>query len=471
MFFAAIDVLASLVLNIKIITAFNIFILVISLFAFINAYRLFKGRKIEKYLLSISKRSARDFLILTTLLILVSYVYGSLNLKFNVGVIVFSIINLVFCLAIYINTLKAIKTTSPIKSVTHLSDHELPTLTVAIPARNETLDLEECLSSLIKSDYPKLEIIALDDCSVNKRTPEIIRNFAHDGVTFLAGKEMPSNSWFAKNYAYKQLADASNGSLILFCGVDTRFEESTLRSMVELMLDRKKSMLSFMPINKLSKKVYKSLSIQPARYLWELSLPRNWLKRPPVLSTCWLIRKDNLIANGGFGAVSRSIIPERYFARQSKLFNNGYGFVQSDYRLGLVTNKDWIDQRKTALRTRYPILGQRLELVSVVIILQFIIFLGPVISLIYSIVTTNLIVFILGALTYLFASYSFYEAAKITFRKSILGAIFYMPVIVLYDIYLLIESMWKYEFGVILWKDRNVCVPVMRVIPNLPNLE
>jgi hypothetical protein len=30
--------------------------------------------------------------------------------------------------------------------------------------------------------------------------------------------------------------------------------------------------------------------------------------------------------------------------------------------------------------------------------------------------------------------------------------------------------MWQYEFHEVLWKGRNVCLPVMRIIPNLPKL-
>jgi len=74
-------------------------------------------------------------------------------------------------------------------------------------------------------DYPKLEIIVLDDCSQNKHTPEIIRSFAHDGVRFIQG-EHPKPTWLAKNQAYDRLAQESSGEFILFCGVDVRFSQT-----------------------------------------------------------------------------------------------------------------------------------------------------------------------------------------------------------------------------------------------------
>jgi hypothetical protein len=42
------------------------------------------------------------------------------------------------------------------------------------------------------------------------------------------------------------------------------------------------------------------------------------------------------------------------------------------------------------------------------------------------------------------------------------------PLTVLVDIALLHYSMWRYEFSTVDWKGRNVCVPVMHVVPNLP---
>jgi hypothetical protein len=33
-----------------------------------------------------------------------------------------------------------------------------------------------------------------------------------------------------------------------------------------------------------------------------------------------------------------------------------------------------------------------------------------------------------------------------------------------------LTSMFKYEFSTVIWKDRNICIPVMHVIPKLPDL-
>jgi hypothetical protein len=41
---------------------------------------------------------------------------------------------------------------------------------------------------------------------------------------------------------------------------------------------------------------------------------------------------------------------------------------------------------------------------------------------------------------------------------------------IILDIAALNISMYMYEFREVLWKGRNVCVPVMRVVPRLPKI-
>jgi hypothetical protein len=345
----------------------------------------------------------------------------------------------------------------------------LPALTVAIPARNETDDLEACLRSLIVSDYPKLEILVLDDCSQNRRTPEIIRAYAHDGVRFLQGTVADEN-WLAKNHAYQQLLDASSGELVLFCGVDVRFAPDTLRELVASLLYKNKTLLSVVPRNDVPFlfRGRGSMLLQPMRYAWELALPRRLFRRPPVLSTCWLARRDLLVSAGGFRAVSRSIVPESYFARTSAI-RDGYSFMRSDARIGLTSTKSTTEQRETAIRTRYPQVHRRIDLVMILtfgelsgLLLPFgLVTLGafgrlPLPATLASGVAAAMLIIMYACIV------------TLTYRAWLMRALVALPAAVIADLALLHYSMIAYEFFVVLWKGRNVCVPVMRVVTQLP---
>jgi glycosyltransferase involved in cell wall biosynthesis len=338
----------------------------------------------------------------------------------------------------------------------------LPTLSVAIPARNETNDLEACLHSLISSNYPKLEILVLDDCSQNKRTPEIIRDFAQSGVRFVAGQAPPPN-WLAKNYAYARLADEANGDFLLFCGVDTRFQPDTLRAMVEALLQKNKTMVSFVPRNHAPPRFsVESLLVQPARYSWELSPPRRLRQRPPVLSTCWLIKSSELQASGGFAAVSRSISPESYFARQTAHRNDGYSFMQSDEVIDLGSAKSLAAQRATAVRTRYPQLHRRPELVALSSLGELAAMVWPFGLLVSAFLNGQWPLLAISVITITLLVSFYARVVHLTYRRFLWRGLWTLPLVAIYDMGLLNYSMWAYEFREVIWKGRNVCVPMMR---------
>jgi hypothetical protein len=344
---------------------------------------------------------------------------------------------------------------------------DLPTLTVAIPARNETEDLQECLSSLIASDYPKLEVLVLDDCSQDKRTPEIIRSFAHAGVRFIAGDE-PPKSWLAKNFAYDKLADEANGELLLFCGVDVRFKPGSLSALVRTLLQEKKDMVSILPRNALPGGHALGF-MQANRYAWELAVPRQLVGRPPVLSTCWLITRQALRRAGGFEAVRRKGVPESYFARAAD-GGGAYGFLASDESLGIASVKSSEEQRATAVRTRYLQMHRRPEMTALIGLAELAVLVLPFVALGAALAAGWRATAMLAGLGIVAGVMVYSKIFNLAYRRFLIRGLWLLPFAALYDVWLLNYSMWRYEFREVLWKGRNVCVPVMRVIPKLPDI-
>ena len=353
---------------------------------------------------------------------------------------------------------------------TPMTDSELPSLSVLIPARNETSDLRECLESFIASDYPKLEIIALDDCSTDKRTPEIIRSFAADGVRFIAGREPDAQRWFAKNSAYNDLRAQASGEILLFCGVDVRVEKETLRHLVEIMYARKRDMISLLPLRPHDEKRRLSF-IQAMRYWWELGFPRRYFNRPPVLSTLWLIRATALDKAGGFAAAARKAVPEAYFAKEL-VKSDRYIFLRSTPALPVFSTKSLDEQYETAVRIRYPQIHHRVSFVVIIALYELIFLIGPFISLPFYLITNQLwVVWLLSFITIGLLSYSYYLIAIRTHLNNVYLGLLTAPVAFLLDIVLLHTSMYKYEFSEVIWHERNVSGSILQVIPSLPRIE
>jgi glycosyltransferase involved in cell wall biosynthesis len=336
-------------------------------------------------------------------------------------------------------------------------------VTVAIPARNEDEQLIICLDSLISSDYPKLEILVLDDCSQSKRTSQIIRSYAQSGVTFIQG-EAPKSNYLAKNFAYQELLEVANGQFILYAGVDVRFRSDSIRKIVEFILINKKNMISILPNTILpSRARLRVVLIQSLRYLWELGLPRRQFNKPPVLSTCWMINRQLLIHQGGFKGLRREIIPERTLASRISRIKDGYVFMKSGQYFGINSYKDFLAQYQTAIRVKYPSLKQRLELVMLVSIIEIVLFGGIIFDLLAAIFVPSWILLVWSIVIFGLINIVYFSLLKFLFNKYYYSALIYGSILLLVDVVLWNISMIKYEFSEVIWKNRNVCIPTMRL--------
>lgn len=342
-----------------------------------------------------------------------------------------------------------------------LASSNLPSISVLVPARNETDDLIDCLKSLIGSDYQKMEIIVLDDCSQTKRTPEIIRSFAGHGVTFLAGQPPPED-WLAKNYALNELAEAANGDILLFAGVDVRFGRSTIANLVSSVVTNKLDMLSLLPANDFQPGIEGYL-LQPLRYAWELALPRT-KKQPAVLSTGWLIKKAALKKLGGFKAVKHKITPETYLAART----SRYAFKITAAETDLSSHKPTTSQYETAVRKRYPQLNRRIELAAGLSLAILLVSLSPIWLTLVGLASKYPALYLVALAALVINLISYALIVSLTYRRFLVLSLLMQPVAALYDLYLINYSLYKYEFSEVLWKGRNACLPLMQVIASLP---
>lgn len=439
-------------------------IAVLSLTRMFNAIRIIVGRIDEDHLWRSAFRASAYFILAQSLVLVASFVYTTPSVSiFNTTL---ALVQIVVAFTLLFSTLRTLQKSRTTAVTEHYTDAELPTVTVAIPARNETSDLEECLRSILASNYPKLEIIVLDDCS-HDRTPDIIKGFAHDGVRFIKGAE-PGEDWLAKNQAYERLRLEATGELVLFCGVDVRMSSSTIRSLVTAMKNRNKQMVSILP-RRLTAEPLGGL-IQPMRYWWELALPRRYFDRPPVLSTCWIIDRKVLDDLGGFGSVKHAIIPESIFARDL-VRKDMYSFIRADDTIDVQTRKSSVEQRETTIRMRYPQAHRRPEMALLIIGGELVLLFGPFVGLIANLLAHNWSIAILELVAIMTLMATHLGITLATNPPSTPMALCNLPLAIIFEVLLGMESMIRYEFSKVTWKERNITFPVMHVIPRLPRLD
>lgn len=438
--------------------------LLIAAYRMVNIARSVEARMQEEYLVKVVRRTSLWLITVQALVYIVwwlSHTHNWQRWAEQAYAALFAVVAVVAVGAL-LSTIYSLRKTH-FKNTNKSSDHKLPTISVLIPARNETAELEACLEAVLSSSYEKIEVIALDDCSQDK-TPEVIRGYAHQGVRFVQG-EPPKDKWLAKNQVYDQLAKEATGELLLFMGVDVRIQPQTISRLVEHMHNNELTMLSVMPQR--SGQHLISMFVQPMRYWWQLSIPRYLLKKPPVLSTCWLIQAKAYAKLGGMKAVTRQIIPESYFAKQLYA-KNQYAMIRSDSQVGLTTQKAVAEQIATAVRTRYPQVRRRPEYVLGVSLLELLFLAAPYLALPLALVYGNQVIATLSLVSIACLSLSHLLVTLVTNPGMWWLSWFNFPVVVLTEVFLLQLSMAKYEFSTVIWKGRNICLPVMHVAPGLP---
>lgn len=348
-----------------------------------------------------------------------------------------------------------------------LTDNELPSISVLVPARNEDKNLEELLRQIVANDYPKMEVIVLDDCSVSSRIPDIVKGFAHDGVRFIQGEDIREN-WLAKNQAYDTLIQSASGDYLVCVGVDVRLGVRSLRALVQYIINNNISMVSVMP-TRVEAGFWKGF-FSPLRYLRELLRPGYRFGSEPVLSTLWAIKKSAYDSMGGMAAVARKVLPEQYFSKRLAT-QKEYAFVRSSGELKVSTAKVLSEQMTTSVRVAYPSQHRKLEIMSLSALGMTVFMLLPFIELIHGLVYGHASEVLLAGIAVLALTISHMTIVLVTNPVIWPLAVVNLPYLVIQEIILGFISMYRYEFGEVYWKGRNICLPVMEVIPRLPHLD
>jgi chlorobactene glucosyltransferase len=112
-----------------------------------------------------------------------------------------------------------------------------PLVSVVVPARNERRNIERCVSSVLATSYPSLEVLVVDDHSTDG-TGDIVREIG-DRDARLHVIEAPAlpEGWFGKQWACATGAARATGDLILFTDADTNHQRDLLPRAVNALLN------------------------------------------------------------------------------------------------------------------------------------------------------------------------------------------------------------------------------------------
>ena len=205
-----------------------------------------------------------------------------------------------------------------------------PLVSVVIPARNESRNIERCLRSVLSSDYPQLEVIVVDDASTDG-TGDIARAIAiNDGRARVIGTDGLPEGWFGKQWACETGARNSKGSIILFADADTVHSSDLITRSVNTMLRRSADLFSVMGKQELGsfwERVIQPqvFSIMSIRYGGTESVTQSrFVKNKIANGQCLFVRRDTYHELGGHSLVRSHVaedmmMAQRYFARGKRV--------------------------------------------------------------------------------------------------------------------------------------------------------
>lgn len=204
-----------------------------------------------------------------------------------------------------------------------IPDRELPFVSVIIPARNEETNIGRCLDCFTKQDYPRFEVVVIDDRSVDDTCKVVEEHAAADErIKLIRGTKPPPPGWTGKCNALVQAVAEAEGQWFFFADADTAHKPGALRDALCFAIANKAHMVSFWPVHELGS--FWERVIMPVMwgaFFW--SDPFHLVndlasKQAYSIGHCIVIERGAYEAVGGHGSVSEWIIEDHALAKVVK---------------------------------------------------------------------------------------------------------------------------------------------------------
>ncbi|TFG21028.1 MAG: glycosyltransferase [Promethearchaeota archaeon] len=128
--------------------------------------------------------------------------------------------------------------------------HDIPFVSIIVPAYNEENNIGKCLKSLKSLNYPHYEIILIDGGSTDK-TVSVAQEYL-EPKNIIVSEGLPEG-WIGKSWACHLGYQAAKGDILLFTDADTEHKPESLRKLVCISRETNAGLLTLLPYQKMSK--------------------------------------------------------------------------------------------------------------------------------------------------------------------------------------------------------------------------
>ena len=198
---------------------------------------------------------------------------------------------------------------------------DAPLVSLVIPARNEARNIARCLSSALAADYPRLEVVCVDDHSTDDTGVIAAGLAAHDPRLRVVTPPPLPGDWFGKQWACSTGAAASSGTIIGFLDADTWQTPDLVPRVVRAIESRRADLLSVAGAQELGS--FWERIIQPqlfsillSRYGGTESVSRSrFVSQKIANGQCLFMTREAYVATGGHHAVRDKVAEDLALAQ------------------------------------------------------------------------------------------------------------------------------------------------------------
>lgn len=170
-----------------------------------------------------------------------------------------------------------------------------PKVSLIVPACNEAGTIEKALKSLLAMDYPNLELIVVDDRSVDGTNAIVKTLQLGDSRLQLVEVTLLPQGWLGKVHALDQGVRRATGDWLLFSDADVCFDDKSLKKSIHYVVQESIDFLTVIPGIRSRSLILKSLMVQ----FLQLVISTSNLKRLKQVHT------TDCMGGGAFNLVSR----------------------------------------------------------------------------------------------------------------------------------------------------------------------
>ncbi|HMB16268.1 MAG TPA: glycosyltransferase family 2 protein [Pelovirga sp.] len=134
-----------------------------------------------------------------------------------------------------------------LNQISSLPPQQLPPLSIIVAARNEERLMEAALKSLLRIEYPEIEVIVVNDRSTDGTGDILSRLAAKHSRLKVVDIDILPPGWLGKNHALWQGSQIATGKLLLFTDADIVMAPQTLQKAVSLLQQQKIDHLAVSP--------------------------------------------------------------------------------------------------------------------------------------------------------------------------------------------------------------------------------